>query len=235
VSDTKIGAGAPLADEELVDRVRAGDTASFEVLMRRHNQRVYRVARAVLRGNRDAEDVMQQAYVNAFKTIGQFEGRATFSTWLTRIVLHEALRRRRRERADAVTLDSEPQRIERLPSTTPDPEHQAYTGELRALLERAIDSLPEAYRLVFMLREVEGLSTSETAASLELGNEAVKTRLHRARAMLRRELMQRAGGATAQAFQFHLSRCDVVVRGALSRIALTFDGAAPPNAPERIG
>jgi len=226
-----MGADPLLTDEQLVDRVTAGDTASFEVLMRRHNQRVFRVARAVLRGNRDAEDVMQQAYVNAFRTIAQFEGRATFVTWLTRIVLHEALRRRRMERTDTVTLESEPHRIDMIPSPTPDPEREAYSGELRALLERAIDSLPDAYRLVFMLREVEGLSTAETAASLELGDEAVKTRLHRARVMLRRELMQHAGGATPQAFQFHLSRCDAIVRGVISRISQPFDVGARVGAP----
>jgi len=211
-----------LTDAEVVARVRAGDTALFEELMRRHNQRVYRVARAVVKDEADAEDVMQQAYINAFRHLDQFEERAQFSTWLTRIALHEALARRRRRHAHAaasVTVgDEHGEQMDALIAPQPDPERQAYTAELAHMLENAVDALPEAYRIVFALRDVEGLSTSETAAGLALGEEAVKTRLHRARAMLRRTLSDQFGAASAQAFQFHASRCDRVVSAVLSRI-----------------
>ena len=210
-----------LSDADVVARVRAGETALFEILMRRHNQRVYRVARAVVK-EADAEDVMQQAYINAFRHLHQFEARAQFSTWLTRITLHEALARRRRSQAHPATAvtdgDEHGELMDALIAPQPDPERQAYAAELAHLLESAVDALPEAYRIVFALRGVEGLSTSETAAGLSLGEEAVKTRLHRARAMLRRALAEQLGAASAQAFQFHASRCDRVVSAVLAKI-----------------
>jgi len=211
-----------MADAEVVARVRAGDTALFELLMRRHNQRVYRVARAVVKDETEAEDVMQQAYINAFRHLDQFEERAQFSTWLTRITLHEALARRRRQSAHPTMSmtqgDEHGEPMDALIAPEPDPERQAYTAELARMLESAVDALPETYRVVFALREVEGLSTSETAAGLELGEEAVKTRLHRARAMLRRTLAEQFGAASAQAFQFHAPRCDRVVSAVLAQI-----------------
>lgn len=215
-----------LSDAEIVRRVRSGDRALFEVLMRRHNQRVYRTARAVLKDEREVEDVMQQAYVNAFTHLQQFEERSQFSTWLTRIVLNEALGRRRKQLAESKALvasgdDSRSgELMESVTSPQPDPEHQAYAQELRRVLERAVDTLPEAYRTVFMLRDIEGLSTSETGDGLGLGAEAVKTRLHRARAMIRQFVSSRIGDAAAGAFQFHAQRCDRVVAfvlGALSK------------------
>ncbi len=208
-----------VTDNEVVRRVRAGETALFEVLMRRYNQRLYRVARAVVKDEAEAEDVMQQAYINAYVHLGQFEERAQFSTWLTRIAIHEALSRRRRLRPEQpFGAEGDENAMETLTAGGPDPERQAYAGELRRLLEATIDSLPDTYRLVFMLRDIEGLSTAETAEGLALGEEAVKTRLHRARAMVRRELFERAGAAGPEAFQFHLSRCDVIVANVLSRI-----------------
>ena len=207
-----------MSDDEVVRRVRDGETALFEVLMRRYNQRLYRIARAVVKDEHEAEDVMQQAYVSAFTHLGQFERRAQFSTWLSRIAIHEALGRRRRARpTESIdTDDGEPMEI--LSSSAPDPEHQAYAGELRHLLETSVDALPETYRMVFMLRDVEGLSTAETAEGLDIGEEAVKTRLHRARAMLRRELYDRAGATSGEAFNFHLSRCDRVVAAVFEAI-----------------
>ncbi len=204
-------------DSEIVRRVKDGEIELFEVLMRRHNQRIYRVARAVVRNEVEAEDIMQQAYVNAFTHLAQFEERSQFATWLTRIAVHEALARRRRARP-TIAVDSEDTPMDTLTSGDPDPERQAYASELRRLLERSVDRLPEAYRLVFVLRDVEGMSTAETAEGLDIGAEAVKTRLHRARAMLRRDLFQRAGGASAGAFHFHLSRCDRVVAAVFARI-----------------
>lgn len=215
-----MGADPLLTDEQLVDRVTAGDTASFEVLMRRHNQRVFRVARAVLRGNRDAEDVMQQAYVNAFTHLRQFNGSARFSTWLTKIAVHESLARVRR-RGRYEPFDEALTNVEPFMSRNPqeNPERQAFTGELRRLLEWAIDTLPDGMREVFVLREVEGLSTSETAESLGVSEDVVKTRLSRGRAALRWVLLERIGASAPEAFRFYRPRCDRVVREVLARIA----------------
>ena len=211
-----------LTDAEVVDRVRAGETALFEILMRRHNQRVYRVARAVVKDEAEAEDVMQQAYINAFTHLGQFERRAQFSTWLTRITVFEALARRRKRRgeepqAEVPSADGG-QAIDSLMAGDADPERQAYAHELGRVLEEAVDALPESYRTVFMLREIEGLSTSETAVGLDLGEEAVKNRLHRARAMVRHSIVDRLGEAGRQAFLFHAVRCDRVVGAVLAEI-----------------
>lgn len=161
-----------LSDAEIVRRVRAGDRPVFEILMRRHNQRIYRVARAVVKDDHEVEDVMQQAYVNAYTHLDQFEERAQFSTWLTRITLNEAFRRRRSlRRAAAMTktpsgLDGDRETMDTVASSLPDPEQQAYAGELNRVIEHAVDSLPEPCRIVFMLRDVEGLSTSETGEGL---------------------------------------------------------------------
>ena len=203
-----------MTDAEIVERVRAGETALFEILMRRHNQRIYRAARAVIKDEADTEDVMQQAYINAFTHLSQFQNRSQFSTWPTRITVHEALARRRKWKPEETSEDV----METLTSPQPDPERQAYAAELRRVLEAAVDSLPETYRLVFMLRDIEGLSTSETAAGLELGDEAVKTRLHRARAMVRSAITERIGASTAEAFAFQAPRCDRVVAAVMAEI-----------------
>ena len=176
-----------LTDEEVVGRVRAGDTHLFEVLMRRYNQRLYRAARAILQNDEEAEDAVQQAYLNAYRHLSQFEGRARFSTWLTRIAVHEALARRRRARRYPIAV-SDDQRIERAASAAPDPERQTYASELGMLLESALAALPHGYRSVFMLREIDGLNTAESAQQLRLSEGAVKTRLHRARDLLKRKL-----------------------------------------------
>jgi RNA polymerase sigma-70 factor (ECF subfamily) len=215
-----------LPDEEIVRRVRAGDSAVFEILMRRHNQRVYRVVRAIVRDEADVEDVMQQAYINAFTHLHQFEDRSQFSTWLIRIALHEAFGRRRKlQRADTSTAphrsagDDPGEFMDTLTSPEADPERRAYAAELHRVLEAAVDALPDGYRAVFMLRDIEGLSTSETGEGLGLGDEAVKTRLHRARAMIRRTVTMRIGEAAAGAFQFHAPRCDRVVSAVLGRVS----------------
>lgn len=215
-----------LSDEDVVGRILAGDGALFEVLMRRYNQRLYRVARAILRNDGEAEDVMQQAYVQAYAHLGQFGGRARFSTWLTKIAVHEALGRVRKRARDAAPrrrsadTGGELDPMSRVRSTSPDPEQQAVQGELRSLLEAAITSLPAGYRAVVMLREVEGLSTAETADCLGLREDAVKTRLHRARALLREELYERAGVSAPTAFSFHLTRCDRVVSAVFRHLEL---------------
>jgi RNA polymerase sigma-70 factor (ECF subfamily) len=209
-----------LSDDDVVRRVLAGDTPLFEVLMRRYNQRLFRVARAVLKDPDEAEDVMQHAYVRAFEHLGQFEGRARFSTWLTKIALYEALGRARKRDQPRRPETGGPERsaVDSIESAEPDPEQQALQGEARSLLEATIAGLAPAYRMVFVMREIEGLDTAETAECLEVSEDVVKTRLRRARGMLRKALLQRAGVATATAFSFHLSRCDRVVAGVLERI-----------------
>ena len=218
--------GAPrlsvLSDAEIVQRVRGGDRALFEILMRRHNQRIYRAVRAIVKDESDAEDVMQQAYINAFTHLHQFEERSQFSTWLTRIAVNEAIGRRQKMRAAASFTGNSEERggpvVENITSPQPTPEHLAYARELQRVLEDAVDDLPDAYRAVFMLRDIEGLSTGETGEGLGLGEEAVKTRLHRARAMIRRAVIARIGDAAGGAFQFQAPRCDRVVACVLERI-----------------
>jgi RNA polymerase sigma-70 factor (ECF subfamily) len=208
-----------LPDGDLIARVRAGERALFEVLMRRHNQRLYRTARAIVQDEVEVEDILQQAYLNAFNNLDRFEARSQLSTWLTRIVINEAAARRRSSLRVPAVRDGESSAVlAMLASPDPSPEHQAYASELHRMVEAAVDSLPEAYRLVFMLRDVEGLSTSETGLGLGLGEEVVKTRLHRARAMIRRLMTDRLGPVVSGAFRFHAPRCDRVVSRVLAVI-----------------
>ena len=208
-----------LSDEDVVSRVVPGQTPQFEVLMRRHNERVYRAARAILRDEREAEDVMQQAYVNAYAHLRQFDGRAAFVTWLTRIAVNEAIARARKL-GRYEPLESEGGVIETFTSggAAPDPEHLAFARELRTLLESAVDALPDGLREVFVLREVEGMSTAETALVLGVSDDVVKTRLSRGKAALRRDLLDRAGLGAGETFTFHQSRCDRVVAAVFARI-----------------
>jgi RNA polymerase sigma-70 factor (ECF subfamily) len=207
------------SDDEVVRDVLDGKTAMFELLMRRYNERVYRAARAIVRDEAEAEDVMQQAYVNAFTHLRQFNGSALFSTWLIRIAINEALARvRRKGRYEA--FDDAPAKVDPLMSMNPseNPERQAFAGELRELLESAIDDLPNGMREVFVLRDVEGMSTLEVAESLSVSEDVVKTRLSRGRAMLRRVLMERTGATAPEAFRFYRPRCDRVVAAVLAKI-----------------
>ena len=208
-----------LTDEQVVRQVLSGQTELFEVLMRRHNERVYRAARAIVRDEGEAEDVMQQAYVNAYAHLRQFGGKSRFSTWLLRIAINEAIARARQrgryEAFDEGVLSVETFMMKRPPG---DPERQAFSGELRGLLEWAIDGLPDGTREVFILREVEGLSTAETAEVLNVSEDVVKTRLSRARVALRRVLEERIGESTPEAFRFYRPRCDRVVARVLQRI-----------------
>lgn len=208
-------------DEEVVERVRAGDTALYEVIMRRYNQRLYRVARAIVRDEGEAEDVMQDAYVRAYQSLYQFAGAAPFSSWLTRIAVNEALRRLRlRERnpqLDDARNDQEDSMSFLDPSPTP--EQGASMSELGHLLEEAVLGLPMPYRAVVMLRDVEELSTAETAAALDLTEQNVKVRLHRGHAMMRDWLFARAGAKSRNAFPFMAVRCDRVVLAVLARLS----------------
>ena len=184
-------ASAPaLSDEEVVERVLAGDTALYEVVMRRYNTRLYRVARAILKDDGEAEDVMQDAYVRAFQYLGQFAGRSKFSTWLTRIAVHEALARahkaKRFEEWDDMNENMQGE-IGAAPLKL-NPEFETASVEMNKILEQAIESLPEQYRTVVMMRDVEEMTTAETAECLSLTEDNVKIRLHRAHGMLRKEL-----------------------------------------------
>jgi RNA polymerase sigma-70 factor (ECF subfamily) len=183
-------------------------------LVRRYNQRLFRVARAIVRNDADAEDVVQQSYVNAFTHLGSFRGEARFSTWLTRIAVNEASGRLRARRPTAAlealdreaTLSAE---IIRFPlvKPAPDPEAEMSRTEIRFLLEQAVDALPPGFRAVFVLRDIEGMSTEETAEQLALKPETVKTRLHRARKLMREAIETRLSGTFGTLFPFDGERC----------------------------
>ncbi|PYV93613.1 MAG: RNA polymerase sigma factor, partial [Acidobacteria bacterium] len=219
-----INSAEMLSDEEVVRRILQGETALFELIMRRYNQRLYRVARAILRDDSEAEDVVQDAYVRAYQHLAQFAGRSRFATWLTRIAIHEALarsqRRRLTEQFDASarsegTVDGEAEVV----ANALNPEEQLSVSELGRALEDAILSIPEQYRLVLMMRDVEQLNTQETAAALDLTEENVKVRLHRARAMVRKNLFAQAGAEAPAAFGFMGPRCDRVVARVMERVS----------------
>jgi len=219
-----INSAEMLSDEEVVRRILQGETALFELIMRRYNQRLYRVARAILRDDSEAEDVVQDAYVRAYQHLAQFAGRSRFATWLTRIAIHEALarsqRRRLTEQFDASarsegTVDGEAEVV----ANALNPEEQLSVSELGRALEDAILSIPEQYRLVLMMRDVEQLNTQEAAAALDLTEENVKVRLHRARAMVRKNLFAQAGAEAPAAFGFMGPRCDRVVARVMERVS----------------
>jgi RNA polymerase sigma-70 factor (ECF subfamily) len=209
-------------DEEIVRRVLEGDLVLFELLMRRHNQRVYRAIRSILRDDSESEDVMQEAYVRAYEHLAQFEGRAQFSTWLTRIAVNEALKRLadrgRLDRLDEEQYEGEDGTMPAFQSNLPTPESEASNSELKGLLEEAILALPVLYRAVAILRDVEEMSTAETAEVLSITETNVKVRLHRAHELLRGALFARVGATSTQAFRFHASRCDRVVRAVFERL-----------------
>lgn len=214
----------PLDDEEIVRRVVDGDLALFEVVMRRHNQRLYRAALAIVSDPDEAEDVVQQAYLNAYAHLHQFESKARFATWLTRIAVHEAFRRLRKRRPRlALDEDGNLDTAEMVPSNNP--ERTAMNGELRDVLEAEIAALPEHYRVVFMLREIEEISTAETARLLGVTPSAIKTRLKRARERLRTGVLARAGLSRKDLFPFLGERCDRIVRAVLGAI----DGTGPES------
>ena len=203
--------------------MRAGEVDLFEILMRRYDQRLYRTARAILGNDRDVEDVVQDTYLRAYAHLGQFAGRAAFGTWLTRIAVNEALARTR-ERVRSASVER-PTRVGGVEATTlpasTDVEQQVAERELQTMIETAIDALPDPFRVVFMLRDVEQLSIAETAAILNVKKQTIKTRLHRARAFLRKSINARVGAATTAAFPFGFSQCDAMVSRVLMQIMRT--------------
>lgn len=210
-----------ITDVELVERILGGEIGLYELIMRRYNQRLFRVIRSVLRDDREAEDSLQESWVQIYEHLKQFAKRSSFATWITRIAYHEALNRAKKSRR-WIALENESGEIvtrvmDRTESPTT-PEELAIRAELRKVLESAIDLLPDFYRSVFLLRDVEGLNTAETADSLELSEEAVKTRLHRARLLLRRTLEAEIGPAIPETYLFLGQRCERTVEAVLSRL-----------------
>ena len=211
------------ADLDLVRRALARDEAAVRAIMQANNRRLYRLARGILRNDGEAEDVVQEAYVRAFTHLEHFRGDSSLSTWLSRITMNEALGRLRRQRP-AVEIDALPQgaleaQIIRFPlAASDDPEKSMAQREIQAVVEHAIDDLPEAFRLVFITRVIEGMNVEETAELLGLKPETVKTRLHRARNLLRDNVEKKIGPVVMEAFPFAGRRCERLTEAVLKRL-----------------
>jgi RNA polymerase sigma-70 factor (ECF subfamily) len=211
-------------DAELAQRITGGESTAFEALMRRHNRTLFRTARAILRDDAEAEDSLQEAYMQAYAAMGSFRGDAKLSTWLARIVANEALMRlrKRTRRSEIVPLQSSAA-LENFndipdPSMEKSPENSAQRGQIRQLLEAQIDALPDSYRAVFMLRAVEEMSVEETAVVLQIPEATVRSRFFRARSLLREALASKIDLACEEAFAFAGERCDRIVAGVMARI-----------------
>jgi RNA polymerase sigma-70 factor, ECF subfamily len=218
--------GVPSDDAELVRRALARDNTAFRIIMERHNRRLYRIARGILRNDTEAEDAVQEAYVSAFTHLDGFRGDSSLATWLARITMNEALGRLRRKRL-AVDLDTfEAQRTEaqiiQFPQTvtSDDPERTMAQREILQLVERATDNLPEIFRIVFITRVIEGMSVEETADLLGLQPQTVKTRLHRARRLVREQLDEQIGPVLIDAFPFAGRRCERMTNAVMQRLGL---------------
>lgn len=224
LTKSQSAAAERLTDQELVDLARKRDEAAVRALTQRYNRRLFRIARSILRNDAEAEDVVQETYVRAFTGLDTFRGDAAFGTWITRIALNEALGRLRKQRP---TVDWEsyganrPQaEIIHFPASAAggDPERAMAQGEVRAVLEQAIDALPDSFRIIFVARIVEGMSVKETADLFGLQPETVKTRLHRARRLLRAELDKQFGPALTVSFPFGGQRCARMTEAVVHRI-----------------
>lgn len=219
------------SDSELLHRARQGDAIPFGTLVRRHDRYLYRVARSVLADDHEAEDVVQLTFIQAFTRLAQFRGEASLRTWLARITLNEAVRRRRQRALvplDAIDEANERDRSQNYLSFLmgPDPERAAAQSQIRNRLECAIDDLPPAFRTVFILRDVEGVSGEETANLLGIRPETVRSRLHRARRMLREAFGEHLASALKDTFPFERPRCDRLVQRILAQFGLV--PAIPP-------
>jgi RNA polymerase sigma-70 factor, ECF subfamily len=204
------------SDDEIIRRVLSGERSLFELLMRRHNQQIYRAVIAIVRDAEEAQEVMQQAYLSAWTHLRDFAGESRFATWLTRIAVHQALRGRRRHRRNLAVVAEEPGGD--IAEAAPSPEEQAMAGEMRVLLERAVMAMPVEYRAVVILRDVQGLTSEEAAEVLDVTSGVIRTRLHRARAMLRDQLVKEGRKSLAELLPFAGSRCDRVVEQVLMQI-----------------
>jgi RNA polymerase sigma-70 factor (ECF subfamily) len=215
-------------DATLVGSVLAGDAAAFEMIMRRYNRRLYRLARATMRNDADAEDALQDAYVKAYRALAQFRGDASLSTWLGRVVHNECLIRLRRDarRENVIPMAGD---VDVSDKELPDagierPEAAAMRSQLRELLTRHVDGLPDALRTVFVMRAIEDMSVQEVAQCLGMSEVAVRSRHFRARSLLREALAREIDATESDVFAFDGARCDRIVAGVLARI-----GAMPPR------
>jgi RNA polymerase sigma-70 factor (ECF subfamily) len=212
------------SDAELARRIAGGESAAFEALMRRHNRTLFRTARAILRDDAEAEDSLQEAYMQAYAAMSSFRGDAKLSTWLARIVANEALMRlrKRTRRSEIVPLQSSAalENLNEIPDTSmaKSPENSAQRAQIRQLLEAQIDALPDSYRAVFMLRAVEEMSVEETAVVLQIPEATVRSRFFRARSLLREALASKIDLACEEAFAFAGERCDRIVAGVMARL-----------------
>src|SRR5215471_11044558 len=221
-----------LQDADLVRMAIQRNEGAFRIIMQRHNRRLYRCARSIVRDDNEAEDIVQEAYVNAFSNLASFRGDSSLATWLTRIALNEALARiRRRPTVELDALDTNDRgKAEIIPfplmATNTDPERTAAQLEIRRLIERAIDGLPEPFRIVFVMREIEDMSVEEAANFLGLRQSTVKTRLHRARRLLRKALDTQLSSTLAEAFPFGGMRCARMTEVILQRLGVSPSPAA---------
>jgi RNA polymerase sigma-70 factor (ECF subfamily) len=219
------GPASAIGDAGLAERVAGGDQAAFELLMRRHNGRLFRVARAILRDDSDAEDALQDAYLDAYQHMTGFRGGSQLSTWLTRLVINRALMRLRKQKRDRVVVpfqargraDGENPEAEVADHKAESPPDATLRAEVRLILERRIDELPVAFRTVFVMREVEDMTIQDIAECLSIPPSTVRTRLFRARALLREALARDMDAATAGVFGFAGERCDRIVAAVLAR------------------
>jgi RNA polymerase sigma-70 factor (ECF subfamily) len=215
-----------VSDAELVPRIARADHAAFETLMRRHNGKLFRVARAILKEDGEAEDALQDAYLEAYRHIGDFRGDAQVGTWLTRIVVNQALMRLRKRKRDHVVVpfgDPNDEGHGNAEADVPDEKGESPTSatlraEIRHIIERRIDELPDAFRTVFVMRDVEDMTVHETAECLSIPAATVRTRLFRARALLREALARDIDAGTVDVFGFAGERCDRIVAGVLAQI-----------------
>jgi RNA polymerase sigma-70 factor (ECF subfamily) len=225
---------AEAGDAQLVDLARLGDEGAVRALVQRYNRRLYRVARAVLRDDAEAEDVVQEAYVSAFSALERFRGDASFGTWISRIALNAALGRKRRRRP-TVGLENlemeqaETSRVIAFPLTPSNPEQAMARSQVREILEQVVEELPDAFRVVFVMRDIEQLSVEETARHLGLKPATVKTRLHRARKMLRAGLARHAAATLPDLFPFAGRRCEGMADKVVAALRTTESGAHLPR------
>jgi RNA polymerase sigma-70 factor (ECF subfamily) len=220
----KSGLTSITSDAELAARTAAGDEAAFEMVMRRHNTRLFRVARSILKNDEAAEDALQEAYLHAYRHVGDFRGSAQLATWLTRIVINQALMGVRKQKRDQVLVSFDGRRTaddretDMPDATSESPSDATLRAETRRFLERRIDELPLTFRTVFVMREVEEMTVEETADCLEIPQATVRTRLYRARALLREGLAHDLDVATSSVFGFAGARCDRIVAGVLTQL-----------------
>jgi RNA polymerase sigma factor (sigma-70 family) len=200
-------------DQELIARILTGEKKLFELLIRKYNQRLYRIGMSILENEAEAEDAMQTAYINAYEHLSRFEQRSSFGTWLTRIMINQCHEQKRKARPVLTNFEQTDNFI-----NMKTPANELTNKELNSVLEQAIAQLPEKYRLVFVLREIEDMSVRETSATLNIEEPNVKVRLNRAKTMLREKLNTYMKDSV---YSFHLSRCDRIVNNVMQHLGIS--------------